>query len=93
MRPLSVITVAIAALAGSSCAEKHLNVKEVSVSDAANAFNVGGTVFVDANDDDFRKSNGTIPGSILLADSSYEPNEVLPANKSAPLVFYCSNRR
>ena len=46
---------------------------------------------VDANGDGTRKKMGVIPGAVLLTDSDpFLPSE-LPADKSKPLVFYCSN--
>lgn len=49
-------------------------------------------VILDANDDDFRKENGIIPGAKLLTSSNaYDVAKELPADKGTPLVFYCSN--
>jgi hypothetical protein len=45
----------------------------------------------DANGADFRTSNGIIPGAHLLASFRFDPATTLPADKSAPLVFYCAN--
>ena len=48
---------------------------------------------LDANDQEFREKNGVIPGARLLSSSGgYDPAKELPADKDAPLVFYCSNR-
>lgn len=47
----------------------------------------------DANHDDFRKQEGVIPGAVLLKDHDYDVASTLPADRSAPLVFYCSNKR
>src|SRR5262249_15073815 len=50
------------------------------------------TVF-DANDTEFREKNGVIPGAKLLSSfDHYDLLKELPADKNAPLVFYCSNR-
>jgi hypothetical protein len=46
----------------------------------------------DANHDDFRKKEGIIGGAVLLQDHDYDVKATLPADKSAPLVFYCSNK-
>jgi hypothetical protein len=46
---------------------------------------------VDCNGDNTRKKMGVVPGAILVTDEeSYAPSE-LPADKTAKLVFYCSN--
>jgi hypothetical protein len=48
---------------------------------------------LDANDADFRQKNGVIPGAKLLTSfKDYDLKKELPANKDAPLVFYCSGR-
>jgi len=47
----------------------------------------------DANDPQFRAKNGIIPGATLLASSQGYDLKVLPADKSTPLVFYCSNTK
>jgi hypothetical protein len=47
----------------------------------------------DANDIEFREKNGVIPGAKLLDSfNKYDVKKELPADKSAPLVFYCSNK-
>ncbi|MDE2510179.1 MAG: rhodanese-like domain-containing protein, partial [Elusimicrobia bacterium] len=47
----------------------------------------------DANGDDTRENVGVIPGARLLTSSSkYDVATTLPADKSAPLVFYCANK-
>jgi hypothetical protein len=45
----------------------------------------------DVNPDDLREKEGTIPGSILLSSKKDYDLAVLPADKAAPLVFYCAN--
>ena len=48
---------------------------------------------LDANDAEFREKNGVIPGAKLLSSSDhYDIQTELPADKNAPLVFYCSSR-
>ena len=47
----------------------------------------------DANNDEFRKKEGIISGAVLLKDHDFDVAATLPADKSAPLVFYCSNTR
>lgn len=46
---------------------------------------------VDANGDATRKKLGTLPGAVLLSDSETFLTSELPADKSRPLVFYCTN--
>ena len=48
---------------------------------------------LDANDTEFREKNGVIPGAKLLSSfDRYDIQKELPADRNAPLVFYCSNR-
>jgi hypothetical protein len=48
---------------------------------------------LDANDTEFREKNGVIPGAKLLSSfEAYDIRKELPADRNAPLVFYCSNR-
>jgi len=47
----------------------------------------------DANHDAFRQEEGVIASATLLDNPhEYPTDTVLPADKAAPLVFYCSNR-
>ncbi|HXN41420.1 MAG TPA: rhodanese-like domain-containing protein [Myxococcaceae bacterium] len=46
----------------------------------------------DANDSNFRKKEGVIPGARLLSSfSKYDVAQELPKEKDTPLVFYCAN--
>lgn len=48
---------------------------------------------LDANDAEFREKNGVIPGAKLLSSfNRYDLVRELPADKDAPLVFYCADR-
>jgi hypothetical protein len=48
---------------------------------------------LDANDTEFREKNGVISGAKLLSSfNHYDIQKELPADKNAPLVFYCSSR-
>lgn len=48
---------------------------------------------LDANEPDVREKNGVIPGAKLLSSfNRYDIQKELPADKNAPLVFYCTNR-
>jgi rhodanese-related sulfurtransferase len=89
-----VLMLGLTTLATGGCKPAaHPAVKELTVAEAAAAHKTG-AVFVDANDADFRKSNGKVPGAVLL-DSyrTYDVKALLPEGKDTPLVFYCSNKR
>lgn len=46
----------------------------------------------DANDSDFRRKEGIIPGAKLLSTfNKYDVAQELPKEKDTPLVFYCAN--
>lgn len=93
-RSALVLMVGVVALVSGGCsANKHPAVKQLTVPEAAAAHKAG-AVFVDANDEDFRKDNGKVPGAILLASyRKFDAKSVLPQNQDTPLVFYCSNKR
>ena len=92
-RSVLLLTLGFAAFGAVGCKSAHPSVKEMTVTDALAAHKAG-AVFVDANDEDFRKNNGKVPGAILL-DSyrKYDAKAVLPEGQETPLVFYCSNKR
>jgi hypothetical protein len=46
---------------------------------------------VDCNHDDLRKKLGVVPGAILVADTHDYAASLLPADKTAKLVFYCAD--
>jgi hypothetical protein len=79
-----------AALMLTACA-KHVELREISVDEAAAAFKSGATP-VDANNPAFREHNGTVPGAVLLTNyRTYELKE-LGEDRARQLVFYCTNR-
>jgi hypothetical protein len=81
------------ALIAGGCKSTHPAVKELTVAESVAAHKAG-AVFLDANGEDFRKSNGKVPGAILLDNyRTYDVKAVLPEGKDTPLVFYCSNKR
>jgi len=45
----------------------------------------------DCNNEMTRKKYGKIPGAVLLSSSSDYKLDVLPKDKTKPVVFYCSN--
>lgn len=92
-RSVLMFMLGVGALGAAGCKSTHPSVKELTVVDSVTAHK-SGAVFVDANDADFRKANGKVPGAILL-DSyrKYDVNALLPASQDTQLVFYCSNKR
>jgi hypothetical protein len=92
-RSALLFMVGITTLAASGCkGAQHAGVKELTVAESVAAHQAG-AVFLDANTDDFRKSNGKVPGAVLLASyRDYDVKTVLPQSKDTPLVFYCSNK-
>ena len=67
--------------------------KMVHVADLASALKSKRPPTVcDANSKGTRESAGVIPGAVLLTSSSkFDAAKELPADKGAPLVFYCAN--
>jgi len=45
---------------------------------------------VDCNHDELRKKLGVVPGALLAPDTNFDA-KLLPADKKAKLVFYCSD--
>ena len=73
------------------CRKESALFKTYTVAQAAEAIGKGATP-VDANGNDFREKNGVIANAILLEKyKDYDPGTVLPPDKNAALVFYCSN--
>lgn len=81
-----------AVLAAAACSRSSGKFKELGVDEVAQLQTTTSVTFVDANTPDYRKENGVIPGAILLASSSKYETSVLPQDKAAALVFYCTNR-
>ena len=93
-RSMLVATLGLATLVASGCkpAAKP-TMKEITVAESVAAHKAG-ALFLDANNDDFRRDNGKVPGAVLLTNyRGYDVKSVLPENKDAPLVFYCSSKR
>jgi len=75
-----------------ACAKNHAGVKEATVEDVASWMKAGSVSVFDANNESFRKSNGVVPGAVLLDSYREYDVKVLGEDKSRQLVFYCSNR-
>jgi rhodanese-related sulfurtransferase len=67
---------------------KEVSIKEVQQYVQTKPANV---VILDANNEDARKSAGTIPGAILLSSYNQYAISELPKDKNSTLVFYCYN--
>jgi rhodanese-related sulfurtransferase len=67
---------------------KEVSIKEVQQYVQTKPANV---VILDANNEDARKSAGTIPGAILLSSYNQYSLSELPKDKNSTLVFYCYN--
>jgi rhodanese-related sulfurtransferase len=68
---------------------KLIHVKDLA---AAMADPQSGVMIYDANLPDTRTKYGVIPGAHLLPSAdSFNVSSELPADKDAPLVFYCAN--
>ena len=94
-RLLFATVIALAPLAACSRSEKadsskhEVNLPEISVADAAAGMEAKQLTFVDCNSAKTRKKLGIIPGAILVDDEETFTASVLPADKTAKLVFYC----
>jgi ligand-binding sensor domain-containing protein len=92
-RSALLVVLGVTALVAGGCKSgRHAAVKELTVAESVAAHQAG-AVFMDANTEDYRKSNGKVPGAVLLSSyREYDVNTVLPQSKDTPLVFYCSNK-
>jgi hypothetical protein len=96
MRRLLFITaITVTPLAACSKTEKadtskyEVDLPEIGVDDVAAGIEAKTLTVVDCNGDRIRKRVGVLPGAILVADEETYPASILPADKSAKLVFYC----
>ena len=88
--PLGLLLVGGLALAAE--AQQKFRLIELSELESLKKGSPPATV-LDANDAEFREKNGVIPGAKLLSSfDRYDIQKELPADRNAPLVFYCSNR-
>jgi hypothetical protein len=76
-----------------ACTKQPAEVKEVSVEEVAAFVKAGTATVCDANDDEYRKGAGFVPGAVLLTNfAEYDVKAELPADKARQLVFYCTSR-
>jgi len=75
---------------GAGAEGESVAIPEISVEDAAKAFEAG-AVAVDANSESTREKNGTVPDAIVLTSSYKYDLAQLPDDKSKDLIFYCSS--
>jgi len=88
------IALAVRSPTATSAARAEEKFRLIEISELESLQKAGPPVTVlDANDAEFRGKNGVIAGAKLLSSfDHYDIQKELPADKSAPLVFYCSNR-
>ena len=93
LKPIAAL-VLLTALSAPARAEKT-HFKMMSVDELAAALKSPAPPAVyDANVKTTRERVGVVPGARLLSSSSkYEPSKELPADKNAPVVFYCANQQ
>ena len=88
-----LFSAALLALLGAGCAKKPAEIKEVTVDEVAAFVKTGAATVCDANDDEYRKVAGVVPGAVLLTNfMEYDVKASLPADKARQLVFYCTSR-
>lgn len=87
-----LFAVAALALVGGGGCKKGAEAKYTVLNlDASVAAFKDGAAFFDVNTEDFRMANGKVPGAVLLTSSSRYELSVLPPQKDAQLVFYCTS--
>ena len=87
------LVLALVLPACSRSADTKVELKELHVADVVALQQKGAKpTLLDANGPGFRQKNGVIPGAKLLSSfDKYDVAKELPADKTAPLVFYCVN--
>lgn len=94
----TLLFAAAIALASFGCNEKSSKDKsgevehelpEISIDEVAAGIEAKTLTVIDCNSEKTRKKVGVLPGAILVEDEETFPASVLPADKSAKLVFYC----
>ena len=76
-----------------ACTKQGPPLKEATVAEVAEHLKNGTATVFDANDDEYRKAVGTLPGAVLLTSyREYDVATTLPADKERPCIFYCTSR-
>jgi hypothetical protein len=94
-RLLFSVAIAVTSLAACSKSEKtdtskyEENLPEISIDEVAVGIEAKTLTVLDCNGEKTRKKVGVLPGAILISDENTYPASVLPADKTAKLVFYC----
>jgi hypothetical protein len=92
VRPRLVTALVVAVL--TACGGAREGFKLIHVDDLVAMQKASGrpVTVLDANKDDFRATEGIIPGATLLSSySKYDVASELPPAKDARLVFYCAD--
>ena len=94
----TLLFAAVIALGSIGCTEKSNqdhkgevkhDLPEMTVDEVAAGLEAKQLTVIDCNSEKTRKSDGIIPGAILLADEENYPPSVLPTDKATKLLFYC----
>lgn len=94
MRTTIAFFVALTAIACDDSNEAAVDpVPELSVAQVAAMLSAGEATAVDANNEQTREREGTVPGATLLSSSSAFDASELPSDTASNLVFYCANTR
>jgi rhodanese-related sulfurtransferase len=97
---MRIILMAAALALGAGCSKKvdthatsevEVKLPTVTVDEVDKALAANECQPVDANGEQTRKKMGVVPGAVLLTDSEDFKVSELPADKTKPLVFYCTN--
>jgi len=90
MRKALVIVAVLLGLA--ACTKDKATVNDISVADAQKKFAANEATPCDANDDEYRKAVGWVPGAVRLSNFATYALTELPQDKARSLVFYCTSR-
>lgn len=93
---LLAVVLASTAATASGCSKDdkadkaHSDLPMVSVDEVDKGMAADQLTVVDCNGDKTRKKHGIVPGAVLIEDEETFTADVLPADKTRKLVFYCS---
>jgi hypothetical protein len=85
-------TLLTVALLLTGCTKHSANVKDATVAEVAEHVKNGTATICDANDDEYRKNAGVVPGAVLLTNFNSYDLKQLPPDKARPVIFYCTSR-